>query len=68
MKKVLFLFGSIIFGYFGIVSISMTINSTTSEKLPSEMLIIFGVLGIVGILLMRYFWKKFREPKNKELN
>ena len=68
MKKILFLFGSIIFGYFGIVFIAMTINSATSEKFSSGELTMLGVLGATGILLMRFFWKKFREPKNKELN
>lgn len=64
MKKILFLFGSIFFGYIGLAGIGWAINPNTQD-MPGGLLTIMGIIGAIGLFLMRFFWKKFREPTEK---
>ena len=62
MKKALFLIGSIFFGYVGLTGFAFVINPSTQD-MPSSFLTVMGIIGAIGLFFMRFFWKKFREPK-----
>ena len=66
MKKILYLLASLLFGYLGIGSFAITINPIFSEGMPSEFLTILRIIGVIGILLMKYYWGKFRKLTKKE--
>jgi len=62
MKKIFFLLLSIISGYIGLVGIAFSINSSRQDT-PSGLLFVMGIIGVIGLYTMRFFWKKFRLPK-----
>jgi hypothetical protein len=59
MKKISFLFLSIIFGYIALMGVALNVNPSAKD-VPIAMSIIFIVVGFLGT---RFFWKKFRLPK-----
>ncbi len=67
MKKTLYLLASLFFGFLGISAFGTVVNPAFSKDMPSGFLITLAIIGAVGILSMKYFWKKFREPEEKEI-
>jgi len=63
VKKVLYLVGSIFFGYVGLAGIAFSMNPS-KQDVPSGLLLTMGIIGVIGLFLMRFFWKKFRVRKN----